>query len=157
MNARHLLLTALIFPAIFLSTRQPRGAAPSVAAMAAATRDARLDQARAYTASIDARRVDITPADLSGVSSLERLRSGVFLGVRDNDAGAAENASLPAGRVNLFMTQVGGAWTPYAESGGRVYAATRAIESPHGPPGQTFPRGSGCWWLWLITRIEVCL
>jgi hypothetical protein len=114
---------------------------------------------RARSASIDGKRFDITPADLSGVTSLERLRSGVFLGVLDNEAGAAEDVSLPAGRFNLYLTQVGGTWAAYAESGGKVYPAKRAIEKPDGPPGQqpTFHRGSGCWWLWLIfTGIEVC-
>jgi hypothetical protein len=71
---------------------------------------------------------------------------------------AAEDVSLPPGRFNLYLTQVGGAWTAYAESGGRVYPAKRSIETPDGPPGQQprFSRGSGCWWLWLITGIQVC-
>ena len=158
MYAHRLLLAALLFPAVTLSAQQ-QGGAPSGATISAAARSARLDAARARSASIDGKRFDITPADFSGVTSLERLRSGVFLGVLDNEAGAAEDVSLPAGRFNLYLTQVGGTWTAYAESGGKVYPAKRAIEKPNGPPGKEprFSRGSGCWWLWLIfTGIEVC-
>jgi hypothetical protein len=157
MHARRYILATLVFPVLTLSA-QAQGA-PNGATIAAAARGARLDHARARSASIDGKRFDITPADMSGVTSLEHLRSGVFLGVLDNDAGAAEDVSLPKGRFNLYLTQMSGAWTAYAESGGKVYPAKRAIEKPNGPPGQqpTFSRGSGCWWLWLIfTGIEVC-
>jgi hypothetical protein len=158
MHARRYLLAALVFPAFTLSAQQ-QGAAPSGPTIAAAARGARLDHGRARSASIDGKRFDITPADLSGVTSLERLRSGVFLGVLDNQAGAAEDVSLPVGRFNLYLSQGGGTWAAYAESAGKVYPAKRTIEKPNGPPGQqpTFSRGSGCWWLWLIfTGIEVC-
>ena len=159
MYARRLLVTAVIVPAFTLSAQQQGAFAASVATIAAAARGGRLDQARARSASIDGRRFDITPANLSGVTSLEHLRSGVFFGLLDNEAGAAEDVSLPAGRFDLYLTQVGGAWAAYAESDSRVYPAKRTIEKPNDPPGQqpTFSRGSGCWWLWLIfTRIEVC-
>jgi hypothetical protein len=159
MYARRLLFAAVVAPAFALSAQRQGGAAPSGATIAAAARGARLDPGHARSASIDGKRFDITPADLSGVTSLERLRSGVFLGVLDNEAGTAEDVSLPAGRFNLYLTQVGGAWAAYAESGGKVYPAKRAIEKPDGPPGQqpTFSRGSGCWWLWLIfTGVQVC-
>ena len=158
MYGRRLFLAAVVIPAFTISAQQ-QGAAPSGATIAAAARTARLDHAHARSASIDGKRFDITPADLSGVTSLERLRSGVFLGVLENEAGAAEDVSLPVGRFNLFLAQVGGSWVAYAEVGGRIYPAKRAIEKPDGPPGQlpTFRRGSGCWWLWLIfTGIEVC-
>ena len=158
MYARRLLLAAVVVP-VFTLSAQPQGGTPNGATIAAAARGARLNQTHARSASIDGKRFDITPADLSGVTTLEQLRAGVFLGVLDNEAGAAEDVSLPAGRFNLYLTQVGGAWAAYAESGGKVYPAKRAIEKPNGPPGQqpTFRRGSGCWWLWLIfTGIEVC-
>jgi hypothetical protein len=154
MFARRLLLAAFVFPVLTLSAQQPSGAT-----IAAAARGARLDQARARSASIDGKRFDITPADMSGVTSLEHLRSGVFLGVLDNQAGTAEDVSLPPGRFNLYLSHKGGGWAAYAESGGSVYPAKRTIEKPNGPPGHqpTFSRGSGCWWLWLIfTGIEVC-
>ena len=88
--------------------------------------------------------------------NIERLPARSVL---DNEAGAAEDVSLPTGRFNLYLTQAGGAWAAFAESEGKVYPAKRTIEKPDGPPGQlpTFRRGSGCWWLWLIfTGIEVC-
>ena len=159
MYARRLLLAAVVVPAFTLSAQKQGGATPSGATIAAAARGAPLDHARGRSASIDGKRFDITPADLSGVTSLERLRSGVFLGVLDNEAGTAEDVSLPAGHFNLYLMQVGGSWTAYAESGGKVYPAKRALEKPDGPPGKEpkFSRGSGCWWLWLIfTGIEVC-
>ena len=158
MYARRLLLAAVVVP-VFTLSAQPQGGTPNGATIAAAARGARLNQAHARSASIDGKRFDITPADLSGVTTLEHLRSGVFLGVLDNEAGVAEDVSLPTGRFNLYLTQAGGAWAAYAESGGKVYSAKRAIEKPNGPPGQqpTFRRGSGCWWLWLIfTGVEVC-
>ena len=158
MYARRLRLTAMLFPVFTLSAQQQGVAAPSAATIASVARSAPLDRAHARSASIDGKRFDITPADLSAVTSLDRLRSGVFLGVLDNEAGTAEDVSLPPGRFNLYLTQVGGAWTAYAESGGMVYPAKRSIEEPDGPPGQqpTFSRGSGCWWLWRITGIQVC-
>ena len=159
MYARRLLLAAVVVPAFTLSAQLQGQGPPNGATIAAAAKSARLDRGRARSASIDGKKFDITPADLSGVTSLENLRSGVFLGVLDNEAGAAEDVSLPTGRYNLYLTQVGGTWAAYAESGGKVYPAKRAIEKPDGPPGQqpTFRRGSGCWWLWLIfTGIEVC-
>lgn len=159
MYARRLLLAAVVVPAFTLSAQLQGQGPPNGATIAAAAKSARLDRGRARSASIDGKKFDITPADLSGVTSLENLRSGVFLGVLDNEAGAAEDVSLPTGRYNLYLTQVGGTWAAYAESAGKVYPAKRAIEKPDGPPGQqpTFRRGSGCWWLWLIfTGIEVC-
>jgi len=159
MYAHRLLLTTMFFPVFTLSAQLQGVPMPSASTIAAVAKSARLDRAHARSASIDGKRFDITPADLSGVTSLEKLRSGVFLGVLDNEAGTAEDVSLPTGRFNLYLTQVGGTWAAYAESGGKVYPAKRAIEKPDGPPGQqpTFRRGSGCWWLWLIfTGIEVC-
>ena len=99
---------------------------------------------------------DVAPT--SGVTIVERVRSELRE-MLDTNTGTAEDVSLPAGRFNLYLMQVGGSWAAYAESGGKVYPAKRAIEKPDGPPGQqpTLRRGSGCWWLWLIfTGIEVC-
>ena len=133
--------------------------APEASTIASAARGARLDRAHTRSASIDGKRFDITPADYSGIKSMEQLRAGVFLGVLDNEAGAAEDVSLPTGRFNLYLTQSNGVLVAYAEQGGKVYPAKRTIQKPEGPPNNQpqFRRGSGCWWLWLIfTGIEVC-
>ena len=159
MYARRLLLVAVVVPAFTLSAPLRAQGTPNGTTIAAAARGARLDPARARSASIDGKKFDITPADLSGVTSLDRLKSGVFLGVLDNEAGVAEDVSLPTGRFNLYLAQVGGTWAAYAESGGKIYPAKRTSEKPDGPSDKQpkFSRGSGCWWLWLIfTGIEVC-
>ena len=128
------LLAALVI-AVFTVTAAPQGGA----------------------APIDGKRFTITPSNLSGGTSLERLRS-VFLRVLDNEAGAAEDVRLVPGPFDLHLMQVGGAWVAYAEFGRQVYHATAAIGEPDGSPGQqpTFRRGSGCWWLWLFTGMQVC-
>jgi hypothetical protein len=96
-------------------------------------------------------------APMGGVTIVERLRSEL-LSVVDNEAGAAEDVSLPAGRFNPYLTRLGGARAAYAESSAEMYSPTRAIEKPDGLPGpqSTFRRGSSCWWLWLLFGNELC-
>jgi hypothetical protein len=96
-------------------------------------------------------------APTGGVTIVERLRSE-FLSVLVNEAGAAEDVSLPAGRFNPYLTRVRGARAAYAESSAEVYSATRAIEKPDGLPSPqpTFRRGSSCWWLWLLFGNQLC-
>src|SRR5262245_8032932 len=98
MYARRLLLAAVVVPAFALSAQGQGNGAPNGATIAAAAKNARLDRGKARSASIDGKKFDITPADMSGVTSLENLRSGVFLGVLDNEAGTAEDVSLPTGQ-----------------------------------------------------------
>src|SRR5215204_5780220 len=152
MHTRRLILSALLFPMLALSAQQQQGgAAPSGATIAAAARSARLDRAHARSASIDGKRFDITPAEFTGLTA-ERFGSGVFLGVLDNEAGAAEDVGIPTGRFNLYLAQVNGTMTAYAEQNGRIFPAKRTIRKADGPPNNepAFRRGSGCWWLWLI-------
>jgi len=96
-------------------------------------------------------------APTSGVMIVERLRSEL-LAVLNIEAGAAEDVSLPAGRFNPYLTRVGGARASYAGSGGGGYSAKRAIEEPDGlpRPQPALRRGSSCWWLWLLSGIDVC-
>jgi hypothetical protein len=155
MHAR-LLLAAIAFPAFTLSAQRHGGAAPSGAAIAAASGSARLDQARARSASIDGERFDVAPAKRSGGDTiLHRLRSALFLGVLDVDA--AEDVGLP-GRVTAYRTPVRGAWVAYAESAGQLYPAKRAIEKPDAPPvwRPAVSPSSGCWWMWVFTGVPVC-
>ncbi len=96
-------------------------------------------------------------APASGVTIVERLRSE-FLRALVNEAGEAEDVSLPAGRFNPYLTRVGGARAAYAESSAEVYSAKRAIEKPDGlaSPHPTFPCGSSWSWLWLFSGNELC-
>jgi hypothetical protein len=162
MHARrrlHSLTLGACLAAALLAAAPLAAQAPEAATIATAARGARLDRAHTRSASIDGKRFDITPADFSGIRSVEQIRAGIFLGVLDNEAGAAEDVSLPTGRFNLYLTQSNGALVAYAEQSGKVYPAKRTIQKPEGPPNDQpqFRRGSGCWWLWLIfTGIEVC-
>ena len=96
-------------------------------------------------------------APMRGVTIVERLRSEL-LRVLDNEAGAAEDVNPPAGRFTPYLTRVGGAGAADVESSDEVYSAKHAIETPDGLPGPrpTLRRGSACWWLWLLSGIEVC-
>ena len=69
-------------------------------------------------------------APMSGVTIVERLRSEL-LSVLVNDAGAAEEVSLPAGHFDPYLTRLRG-------------------------PQPTLRRGSACWWLWVLSGIDVC-
>jgi len=105
-----------------------------------------LDSKHAKSAAINGKKFNIVPADFSSIASREQLSAGVFLGVLDNEAGTSEDVSLPPGRFNLYLNQAGGQWQAYAEQGGKIYKAKRAIERPDTPANMdpTFNRGSGC-------------
>lgn len=154
---RSLLLAALVVAVFTATAAQQGGAAPNGATIAAAAGGARLDEARVRSESIDGKRFDIASPKPSGVTGLERLRS-VFLRVLDSEARAAEGVTLFPGPFDLHLIQVGGVWAAYAEFGGKVYRGNRAIEASDSPLGQqrTFRRASGCWWLWLVTGMQVC-
>jgi hypothetical protein len=160
MNARRLIVSALVLPLVTAGAQQQQGSAPpSAATIVAKAKAAKLDRAHAKTAAINGKKYNIVPADFSGISSREQLSNGLFLGVLDNEAGLSEDVSLPPGQFNLYLTQSSGGWEAYAEQNGRLYKAKRAIERPDTPSRMepTFNRGSGCWWLWLIfTGINVC-
>ncbi len=157
MRAR-LLLAAIVFPAFTLTAQQRGNGAPSGASTAARAGSARLDQAHVRLASIDERRIHTTPANRSRVRILERLRSAVFLGGLDTEAGAAEDMSLLAGGFSPYPMPAGVARAVYAGPGEKVHPARRVIEKPDTPPAWR-PRvssGSGCWWLWVFTGMPVC-
>ena len=96
-------------------------------------------------------------APTSDVTIAERLRSEL-LAALDIGAGASEDVSFSAAHVNPYLTRVGGVRVAYTESSGEVYSAERAIEKPDGLPGPQpkFRRGSNCWWLWLLSGIDIC-
>ena len=96
-------------------------------------------------------------APTSGVTIVERLRSEL-LAVLGFEAGAAEDVSLRAEHFDQYLTRVDSARVIYAESSGEVYSAKRAIEKPAGlaSPHSTFRRASNCWWLWLLSGVDVC-
>ena len=45
-----------------------------------------------------------------------------------------------------------------ANETGDVYSAKRAIEKPDGLRSlqRTIRRGSSCWWLWLVSGVDIC-
>jgi hypothetical protein len=164
MNPGLMLLSTMFVPLAVASAqvKQSGGEAatpPSASTIAAKAKNAKLDSKHAKSAAINGKKFNIVPADFSSIASREQLSAGVFLGVLDNEAGTSEDVSLPPGRFNLYLNQAGGQWQAYAEQGGKIYKAKRAIERPDTPANMdpTFNRGSGCWWLWLIfTGINVC-
>jgi hypothetical protein len=152
MRAR-LLLAAIVLTAFTLSAQQQRGVAPSRATAAVA----RLSQVDARSASIDDKQ-DITPANVTSARILDRLRLALLLGVFDDEAGAAEDMGLLAGRVSPYPMPRSLARPVYAEPEGKVYPATRVIDKPGAPRGwqPTDSSGSGCWWLWVFTGVPFC-
>ena len=98
----------------------------------------------------------------SGVTIVERLRSEL-LRVLYNEALAAEDVSLPATPVSPCLTRTHRARPADADSStdssAGEYVATRAIDDPDGLFGQrpTLRRGSGCWWLWVLFGVELCV
>jgi len=89
---------------------------------------------------------------LSGLTSREQLAAGALIGVLDNEAGAAEDVSLPPGRFNIYLEQSGGQWQTWAEQNGKVYKAKRNFERKDLALGTEpqFSRGSGCWVFTLV-------
>lgn len=156
MRAR-LLLAVIVFPAFTLSGQQGAGT-PSGATTAPRAASAPLRQTHARSASIDDKRTDITRANRSGARILERLRSAVFLGVLDTEAGAADGASSLAGGFSPYPMPGGVARAAYAEPGEKMYPARRTIEKPDARPAwqPTVSSGTACWWLWVFTGMPVC-
>jgi len=157
MRAR-LLLAVIVFPA-FTLTAQPHGNdAPIGASTAARAGSARLEKARARSASIDDKSFATTPANRSGAGMLERLRSAVSFGTLDTEARAAEEVRSLAGGFSPYPMPGGVALRVYSEPGEKVHPARRAIEKPDTPPTSqpTVNSGSGCWWLWVFTGVPFC-
>src|SRR6478672_4287584 len=124
MRAR-LLLAVIVFPAFTLTAQQQSGAAPSGTRASALAVSARRAQAHARSRSMDDKRFDITPANRSAVPILERLRTAVFLGVLDTEAGAAGDASLLSGGYSPYPMPGGVARALDADPGEKVYPARR--------------------------------
>lgn len=133
MRAR-LLLAAIVLPAFSLSSQRPRDAAPTGAATAAVT------------------------TNMSGVRVRQRLRWAVFLGVLEDEAGAAVDVGLLAASYTPYRTLVDGTKPVYAESGGKVYAPHRSIEDADDPPASrpTINRWSVCWWVQVVIGWPFC-
>src|SRR5690348_9714335 len=66
-------------------------ATPSASTIAAKAKNAKLDTKHAKTASINGKKFNLIPADLSGITSRDQLAAGALIGVLDNEAGAAED------------------------------------------------------------------
>jgi hypothetical protein len=110
------------------------------------------ETATAKSASINGKKFNLIPADLSGITSRDQLAAGTLIGVLDNEAGAAEDVSLPPGRFNIYLEQSGGQWQTWAEQNGKVYKAKRNFERKDLALGTEpqFSRGSGCWVFYIV-------
>src|SRR5262245_66016630 len=98
-----MLLSTMFVPLAFASAQvqQPGNkppTPPNAATIAAKAKTAKLDQKHAKNASINGKKFNLIPADLSGITSRDQLAAGALIGVLDNEAGAAEDVSLPPGR-----------------------------------------------------------
>ena len=159
MRAR-LVLAVIVLPAFTLPAQQQSGTAPSGTRASARAGSARHAQAAARPRSIDDKRFHITPANRSAVPILERLRSAVFLGVLDTEAGAAGDASLLSGGYSPYPMPGGVARALDADPGEKVYVARRMIEKPKASPAWqptlAARSDSGCWWLWVFTGVPFC-
>jgi len=154
MQARRFFLAALVLPFATLSAQvqQQGGSPPSAATIAAKAKNAKLDLKHAKTASINGKKFNITPADLSGITSRDQLAAGALIGVLDNEAGPKEDVSLPPGKFNIYLQQTNGQWQTWAEQNGKVYKAKRNWERTDLQLGAEpqFSRGSGCWVFYVV-------
>jgi hypothetical protein len=135
MRARFL-LAAIVLPAFTLSAQQKGSAGPGGATTAPPAGSARRHAAHVQSASTEAKRVDISPASLSGVRVRERRRSAAVVHMVDKDVGAAEDVSLLALGFSAYPMPWGVAKGGYAEPGENLTRAKRAIGKPDAPKGQ---------------------
>jgi hypothetical protein len=152
-----MLLSTMFVPLAFASgqVKQSGGETatpPSASTIAAKAKSAKLDTKHAKSASINGKKFNLIPADLSGITSRDQLAAGTLIGVLDNEAGAAEDVSLPPGRFNIYLEQSGGQWQTWAEHNGKVYKAKRNFERKDLALGTEpqFSRGSGCWVFYIV-------
>ncbi|MGH7628874.1 MAG: hypothetical protein ACREOF_05715 [Gemmatimonadales bacterium] len=125
---------ALLLALVASQSALAQSADPAGQAVVAKAKAAQLDEKRAKKAKIGGRKFDLTPADFSGIKSLDQLKAGVFLGVLETDASAAEDVSLPPGKHELYAAQVNGEWKAYAAKNGKVVkVAKRVTERPTRP------------------------
>jgi hypothetical protein len=120
---------------------------------------AKLNEKHAKHAEIKGKKFDLVPADFSGLKSIDEVKAGVYLGVLDTDASLDEGVSLPPGKYDLYVAQVGGQWQAYAMKGDKIVKAAKTVaERPTAPNAEPqFSLGSGCWWVNLfITGFYVC-
>lgn len=161
MNTRRFVLAALLLPlplplpfvTLSAQVQQQAGAAgePSAATIAAKAKKAKLDVKHAKNASINGKKFNIVPTDLTGMTR-EQLAAGAVIGVLDNEAGAADDVSLPPGKFNIYLQQIGGQWQGYAEQNGKIYRPKRNSVRTDVAPGSEpqFSRGSGCWTIYVL-------
>jgi len=155
MDARRVFLAALLVPFFTLSGQvQQQGVAggePSAATIAAKAKKAKLDPKHAKNASINGKKFNIVPTDLTGTTR-EQLAAGAVIAVLDNEAGLADDVSLPPGKFNIYLQQTAGQWQAYAEQNGKIYKPKRNYERTDVAPGSEpqFSRGSGCWTIYVL-------
>jgi hypothetical protein len=124
---RYVLLTmAVVLSADSISAQENAGkgtpvirdGAPSGSEIAAAARAGSLDAGNTATATVLGKQFRFTPIRVPQGGTKPTSATG-FAGVLENGA-AGDETGLPPGRYNLFVSNVGGQWKAYAESGGRI-------------------------------------
>jgi hypothetical protein len=87
----------------------------------------KLDKARVTTVKHEGKQIKMTPADLTGHSFEELRLKGLPIGRLETEI-AGDETGLPPGKYNLFAVEVNGQWRAYAEAGGRVVKAAKAVD-----------------------------
>ena len=61
-----------------------------------------------------------------------------------------------AGRFDPYLTRVSDAWA--VSIGEEVSSTTQAIQKAVSLPVRMshYPRGSSCWWMWVLSGVELC-
>ena len=132
------------------STAQVRASKPTGAEIAAAARSTQLDAANIGTAIVGGKSMRFTPArQASGTVALADPGTGAFLGVLENEL-AGDETSLPAGKFNLFVANVGGQWHAYAEARGQLVAEAARVTVTPGKGPAVRPRFEAKGWCVII-------
>lgn len=125
--------------------------------------------------------LEIVPAKLTGIRSVEDLEEGhVVAVVRRTDPGGAKRGAPR--EHNVFLAKVGDAWKVYTESGGEITEQKRAPELTYHKWGEQkvgrvrpLDRGDEraergimipivCWnfcllsfWIWCLLSVTICI
>ncbi len=146
-----LLLVMCIFALPAVAARKEKPTGKEIADKAKA---AKLDNANATVGEKGAKKIKLTPADLSQVKSQAEFEDGQVLGVLETEA-TGDETPLSPGKYNLCLAKVGNDWHIYAESGGNVAAEALRVrveaarEKPASKKPEFHPQG-WCWGFWYI-------
>ncbi len=127
----------------------------------------RLQEDRALQAKKDGKNIKFVPSDLGRVKSLDEFENGQVMGVLDTEA-EGDETGLPPGKYNIFLSNIDGKWQAFAESGGKIAAASARVDINHHKMEErkttktTFNQTGWCFCVcivsfWFICIISVCI